>query len=128
MVAVVAVAASLLAFVLYQYGPRAPWLPGCLFHQMTGFSCPGCGMTRATCAVLHGHPGEALRLNALGMVLVPLTLLGMGLELAGWVRGAALPVRLGFGARGTWWLIGAVLAFWVVRNIPAWPFTLLAPP
>jgi hypothetical protein len=85
-------------------------------------------MTRATHAVLHGHPGEAVRLNALGMVLAPFFLLGMGLELAGWVRGAALPVRLRFGPRGTWWLIGAVLAFWILRNLPVWPCTLLAPP
>lgn len=120
--------ASVLAFVLYQNGPHAAWLPGCLFHHLTGFACPGCGMTRATHAALHGHLGEAFRFNPLGMVLFPAALLGGGLELTGWMRGKALPVRLLISGSGAWWLIGVVLAFWVMRNLPLWPFSLLALP
>ena len=113
---------------LYQNGPVGPWFPGCLFHQLTGFSCPGCGMTRATYAVFHGHLLAALRFNCLGMVLIPAALLGMGLELSGWMRGKPPPVSLRFGRGVMWWLIGAVLVFWVLRNIPLWPFSLLEPP
>ena len=28
----------------------------CLFHELTGFYCPGCGGTRAVLALLAGHP------------------------------------------------------------------------
>lgn len=28
----------------------------CLFHELTGFYCPGCGGTRALKALLTGHP------------------------------------------------------------------------
>lgn len=28
----------------------------CLFHELTGFYCPGCGGTRALKALLGGHP------------------------------------------------------------------------
>jgi len=128
---VVAVGGVLIALPviwLYQNGPGGPWIPGCLFHDLTGFSCPGCGMTRATHAALHGDLAAALRFNFLGVVLVPVALLGMGLELSGWLRGKPPPVSLRFGRRVMWWLIGVVLAFWVLRNISVWPFTLLAPP
>ena len=113
---------------LYRHGPGGPWFPGCLFHRMTGYLCPGCGMTRATYAALHGHLAAALRFNCFGVLLFPLGLLGVGLEVCGWVRGKPLPVSLRFSRGVMWALIGAVLAFWVLRNIPQWPFTLLAPP
>ena len=126
--AVGACAVLLLAFSLYHFGPSAPWFPGCLFHQLTGLDCPGCGMTRAVHATLHGRFGEAFRFNPVGMVLFPAALLGIGLELVGWARGKPLPVRFRIGGRWAWAIFGGLLVFWVLRNIPLWPFTLLAPP
>lgn len=32
----------------------------CLFRQMTGLYCPGCGGTRALLALLQGHPVKSL--------------------------------------------------------------------
>lgn len=120
--------ALVLAFALYRLGPSSPWFPGCLFHRWTGLDCPGCGMTRAAHATFHGRFGEAFRFNPLGMVLFPAALLGIGLELIGWVRGKPLPLRFRIGGRWAWGIAALLLVFWVLRNIPAWPFTLLAPP
>lgn len=128
---VVAAGAVLIALpvvLLYRNGPGGLGFPGCLFHELTGYVCPGCGMTRATYAALHGDLVAALRFNCFGVLLFPVALLGIGLELCGWLRGKPLPVSLRFGRGVMWGLIGAVLAFWVLRNIPQWPFTLLAPP
>ena len=130
-VCVVALAGILIGLpviYLYQTGPGGPWFPGCLFHELTGFHCPGCGLTRATYSALHGDLLAALRFNCLGLLLMSGALLGLGLEVFGWMRDKPPPVSLRFGRRVMWWLIGAVLAFWVLRNIPAWPFSLLAPP
>ena len=117
------------AFLLYQRGPFGqPWLPGCLFHKFTGLDCPGCGMTRAAHATLHGRFGEAFRFNPLGMVLLPMASLGVGFELLGWVRGKPLPFRLNVGSAGAWGIVWIVIGFWIFRNLPWWPFTLLSPP
>ena len=85
-------------------------------------------MTRATFAASHGRFAEAFRYNPVGVVLFPLAMVGISLELAGWVRGRPLPFRLHFGTWGTWTIAAVIISFWIFRNIPVWPFTLLAPP
>lgn len=123
------IALAVSAFQLYQRGPFGqPWLPGCLFHNLTGLHCPGCGMTRAAHATLHGRLGEAFRYNPLGMILLPLACIGVGIEVIGWVRGKPLPFRLNVGTVGAWIIVWLVVGFWLLRNIPHWPFTLLSPP
>lgn len=104
------------------------WLPGCLFHELTGLHCPGCGLTRAAHAALHGDAAKAFYFNPVGMVLLPLAMVGVGIEIVGWVRGRALPFRLNVGARGGWAIVVLLVSFWIMRNLPWWPFRLLAPP
>ena len=38
--------------------------PSCLFHRLTGLSCPGCGMQRFVHALTHGRLAEAVGYNA----------------------------------------------------------------
>ncbi len=38
---------------------------GCLIRMFTGFSCPGCGISRAWIAVLHGDIGKAFHYHPL---------------------------------------------------------------
>lgn len=45
----------------------------CLFHEVTGLYCPGCGMTRAMIALLSFDVVSCFRYNAL---LIPLIILG----------------------------------------------------
>lgn len=117
------------AWLLRQHGPNSlPWFPGCTFQRLTGLDCPGCGMTRAAHATLHGRIGEAFRYNPVGMILFPLAVAGLGIEALGWVREKPLPFRLKVGAVGAWGIVWIVLGFWILRNLPWWPCTLLAPP
>ena len=44
----------------------------CPFHAVTGLYCPGCGMFRAAGALMRGDVGQAVRYNALSVVLLPM--------------------------------------------------------
>lgn len=71
------VAALLLCGVLLLFPPaRFSLYPACPIHQLLGIDCPGCGATRALAALLRGHLMEALRLNALFVLLLPAALAG----------------------------------------------------
>lgn len=123
-------ALAVAAFLLRENGPAGmSWLfPECPFHRLTGFHCPGCGMTRAAHATLNGRIGDAFRFNAAGMILLPTALIALGIEVVGWIREKPLPLRVTVGSRLAWTIVGSVMAFWIFRNLPSWPFTLLAPP
>ena len=92
------------------------FMPKCPFHQMTGMHCPGCGGTRAVHALLHGHPLKALRYNA---ILIP------GAICAGLVwKYPKLQTCKPFA----YTVAVAFLLFFILRNIPFYPFSILAPP
>ena len=68
-------AATLLCAALLIFPPtRFSFYPTCPIHQFLGIDCPGCGATRALAALLRGHLLEALRLNALFVLLLPAVL------------------------------------------------------
>ena len=114
------------AFVLQRANPYAAHgvLPRCPLHALTGLYCPGCGSARALYSLLHGDALQAMAMNPLLVVALPLVLL-MALHSAGW-RPRALDPLVRVIGNPTLWL--AVLAgFGVLRNVPFAPFNALAP-
>jgi len=103
--------------------------PGCYFRRMTGCYCPGCGGTRAFFALLKGQLFLSWRMNPL--LLSGLAVGGFLALVHGVERLSNGRLRLSNRFRATpaagWWLAGVILAFWLLRNLPEWPFTLLAP-
>ena len=114
---------------LRQAGPEgAGFLPQCQFHRLTGLACPGCGMTRATHAALHGRFVEAFWFNPVGVLLLPILGGVVVFFLPSWFRGERDLPFFRMKSSTAWCFAAAVLGFWILRNVPAWPFTLLAPP
>jgi len=99
----------------------------CMLNEWTGLHCPGCGMTRAAHATLGGRLGAAFAHNPVGMVLLPLGLTLLAYEALFWACDRRPPWRLRVGGRGAMALVVLVIGFGVLRNLPWWPFTLLAP-
>ena len=91
----------------------------CPFHAVTGWWCPGCGMTRATYEMATGHPMSALGDN----VLWPVAAVLIGWLVLSW---RWPPARRLSRVLGVWYGLALVtLVFSVVRNVPA--FAALAP-
>lgn len=99
--------------------------PACRFHELTGWHCPGCGGTRALRSLLHGDVIAALRMNAL---VVPGILILVWLLIRGFrARGAVSPIAILGDVRKFLALIVMLVLFTVLRNLPVFPFTELAP-
>lgn len=49
----------------------AKWLPKCLFKQLTGFDCPGCGSQRFLHALIHGDLQRAAEANLFLLFFTP---------------------------------------------------------
>jgi hypothetical protein len=64
------------AVMLLHPPAQASFYPTCPIHEAFGIDCPGCGATRALAALLRGYLIEALRLNALFVLLLPFALAG----------------------------------------------------
>lgn len=104
------------------------WFPKCIFHELTGLHCPGCGVTRAMHAVLQGRFLEAVGQNPLVMLCLPLIAWGVAIEATAWVCGDRYRgPRVRWPRWAYWPLLVMIFGYWIMRNIPAWPFTLLAP-
>lgn len=111
----------MLAYVALVDPARPHRYPRCIFLSITGLECPGCGSTRAAHQLLNGHVLHAVDLNPLAMVALPWLLWRLG----NWLVGRDPRTRVA-DARWLYALIGVVVAYGVLRNIPVAPFTYLA--
>jgi hypothetical protein len=101
--------------------------PLCPLKTMTGIDCPGCGATRGMHALLNGDAVTALDYNLMLIIFVPLMVYGaVSLFLLG-VRGRGLPYPKRYAAHAAFAFLFVMLAFGVLRNLPFYPFRVLAP-
>jgi hypothetical protein len=113
--------------ILFLHDPAGSTLyPRCPFHTLTGFHCPGCGTLRALHQLLHGNLAAAFGLNPLGVLLFPFLGYGLLCTIVRRANGRRLPTVF-IPAVWIWVLLGVILAFWVLRNVPFYPFSWIAP-
>jgi hypothetical protein len=95
--------------------------PLCPTAFFWGIPCPGCGLTRATLALLHGELRAAVGFHPLAPLLVPLLAFVFGKGLVDYARGTppATPERAWWARRGAVWLasalLGLLIAVWLAR-------------
>lgn len=119
-------AAGAAALVLSRVDPGAAdsMLPPCPLLALTGLYCPGCGSTRALHALLHGDLAQAMAMNPLLVIALPV-LATMTLNAAGWAPGHGERLWRRIGNPKPWLVV--LLTYWLLRNLPWWPFAWLAP-
>jgi hypothetical protein len=113
-------------FVAYFNPVTAGFFPICPLYQLTGLACPGCGLTRGFHALFHGDVTGALDYNALiPLYVLFFSYLGVSLSLTA-IRGVGLSWKF----MRPWMAYSFMIvsfAFAVLRNLPYYPFNLLAP-
>ena len=108
--------------VLFVLSPERGFFPPCPIFAVTGFYCSGCGSLRAIHHLLHGDFVRAWFFNPILLCGIPIVLAGVIAELFSFRRFALTRIRPVF----LWVLLSLILAFGVLRNIPA--FDYLQPP
>jgi hypothetical protein len=103
--------------VVFFFNPSTHgFYPVCLFHALTGLNCPGCGMTRALYALLHGDLRLALKDN----VLFVLTLAALAIWSARSIfrKLKNQPVSFNVPPKFLWTFLAIAVVFAVLRNLP----------
>ncbi|MGN0614065.1 MAG: DUF2752 domain-containing protein [Porcipelethomonas sp.] len=113
-------AAGVIYFILSSHGISLP----CVFYEITGLYCPGCGATRMCASLMKLDFYSAFRSNQVSFFVVPL----IGAIMA---RRIFCYIKYGEAKNEKWMSISCTIAlvmlviFGVLRNLP--PFDFLRP-
>lgn len=99
----------------------------CPIHSLTGLYCPGCGASRALASLLRLDFYAAFRWNPLLVPVLPFALFYLMWGSASWVRHGRNTLDERIPPKLLWALVVVVLLYFLLRNIPLWPFVLLQP-
>jgi hypothetical protein len=110
------------AAYLFVFEPgKSGFFPACPFRLLTGFTCPGCGSTRAMHEILHGHFASAFMLNPLLLLAIPFLLFAL-LRYSVVVMRGGVPRPNALPAPVIYALFVIIVSFWIFRNTPFYPF------
>jgi Protein of unknown function (DUF2752) len=100
--------------------------PPCPFLWLTGWYCPGCGSLRALHQLLAGNLTAACAFNPFAVLSFPFLAYAAVSRTAFLLRGRYRP-RVFLPGWFIWTLGAAIITFGILRNLPIYPFHLLAP-
>ncbi len=100
--------------------------PKCFFLGLTGWYCPGCGSQRAIHALLNGNFVQAAGFNLFLVASIPLLAVLVFQKFRNRNTDSENP-SINWPSVYLFILLGGVVLFFILRNVPVYPFTLLAP-
>jgi hypothetical protein len=100
---------------------KSGFYPVCIFRELTGFTCPGCGSTRGLHRLLHGDVVGAFELNPLFILSLPFLIYFLLRYTNKIIRGEPIG-RSNIKPKYFWILFLVILSFWIFRNTPLYPF------
>jgi hypothetical protein len=117
----------LLAFLYFYVNPSSVnFLPKCPLYVTTGIYCPGCGSQRATHELLHFNLLGVLKQNALYVLGLLILAYHLIVSLYNSIFHKNVYNYI-YHPKTPWILLIIILVFWILRNLPFYPFNLLAP-
>ena len=112
------------ATLVFFFNPESVRYPPCFFKMITGLQCPGCGSARASYHLLHGHFLTAIDYNLLFVAaILPVVIDGVSRLFSR--ESSFVKFRL-FNYIRSWHVMLVVMIFWIVRNLPVYPFIVLS--
>lgn len=130
LVAIVLVGIACGAYFLAVHVPTDDsFYPKCFLHSTTGLHCPGCGLTRSLHSALNGRFEQMLAYNIFSVLLLPLIAMGFFRVMRSFVFNNSKKPNLvsRVASRFAPALLVLMILFFILRNIPVYPLTLLAP-
>ena len=124
--AVVFIIVALALVYIFINPSEVDFLPKCPFYLATGFYCAGCGSQRATHQLLHFNILGVLQQNIFYLFVLLLVAYHLTITFINkyfkknsynYLYHPKVPIIF----------LVIIVLFWVLRNIPFYPFTLLAP-
>jgi len=94
----------------------------CLFHEITGLYCPGCGITRMIFSLFKLDLYQAFRYNSFVFFLLPFIIFYFVDTIIKWLKGQKNYLYLKINDKE--WIILLVIAllFGILRNLPYFKF------
>ena len=100
--------------------------PRCLFNSITGYYCPGCGSQRAVHSLLHLDFAGVVSYNFLFLPAALLIFYHYLHPVFNRFFGWKLP-NVFYFKNTPLIILSVIVLFWILRNIPVYPFSVLAP-
>ncbi len=117
-------AAAALLYLYFTGEGEGAGIP-CIFYQITGFYCSGCGSSRALRSIIHFDFYRALRYNAIFTLAFPFLAVYFIALAVGYVKFGKDKISGKIPMAIVWIFITTALIYGILRNIPA--FSFLAP-
>lgn len=111
---------SMILFVaaILCYGLFAMYFGGipCMFYKITGYKCPGCGMTRVIISLMHGDILGAIRQNIAVFLMLPIGVWFILLRISRFLKYGSTKITTLENVL-LWGMVVLLLCFGIIRNI-----------
>lgn len=118
---------GVIAFFYFTINPtEVDFLLKCPLYKTTGVYCPGCGSQRALHHLLHFNFLKAAHNNIILIIGLIAIIYHYGIKLINYYF--TKNIKSIFNTNKTLLIVLLlIILFWILRNVPYYPFTLLAP-
>jgi Protein of unknown function (DUF2752) len=125
----IAIASMLAVAIYFQFDPAITTnnFPKCPLYSFTHLYCTGCGSQRAFHQILHGNFIQATHYNVMAVIFLPYILLKYLIDLVNYLFKKSISLSFYSNQKVNISILVVFIIFTVLRNIPLYPFNLLAP-